>query len=248
MKLFELFGAAPKEKKHAEKEKFPAYHFESIRELQEPIRSVVEQLQEEIDAGVYDTLISDDASARLPTLAFREIIGQRIEAKNPDLTPEEKRDALKTFFIAGGRRMENEKALGEFFQEIKPGVKKRALLVTEYMSTGESLKRVMALLDKAGILYDVAAVMAEHSEQDYKSLFSNFINMHRLVIGATGREEPAIYNAAELSGVYKYSEDLKAHPRRYKGEEYEEVSEGKRKAREDVHTMAQEVLKEAWEK
>lgn len=249
MKLFELFGAPPKEKRQAEKEKFPAYHFESMQELQGPIRSVVEQLQEEIDAGAYDALISDDASARLPTRVFREIIGQRIEVKHPDLTPEEKRDALKTFFVAGGRFMENEKALEEFFKKIKSDVKRRALLITEYMATGKSLQRLTKLLDEAGILYDVAVVMSANNEKEYRPLFSNLIYMHRLVIGATGREEPSIYkNSSVLGGVSKYPLDKTqvAHPYRYKGEEYEEVEEAKKKAREDAHALAQEVLKEVW--
>jgi hypothetical protein len=256
--LFEFFSTAPQEKKTTEttavKEKEQIhYNFESLRELQEPIRNIVERLQKEIDSGVYDTLISDDASGRLPTIAFREIISQRIDAKNPNLTSEEKRDALKTFFIAGGRQMANKEALAEFLQRIKPDVKRRALLVTEYISTGESLKRVMTLLDKAGILYDVAAVMAGHSEQDYKSLFSDSTHMHRLAIGATGRQEPEIYNAAGLSGVYKPLFEKGAHPLRYVGSEYEPLNdealgEERQKAREDVHTLAQEVLKEVWEK
>ncbi len=255
MKLFELFGVAPQEKKSTKDRKKVPYNFESLRQLQEPIENVVEKLKKEIETGTYDVLISDDASARLPALALREILTARIHKKNPDPTPEEKRESLKTFFVAGGRNMKNDAELEEFFQKIKPDVRKRALLVTEYISTGKSLQRLMNLLDKAGILYDVAAVMAAHSEQDYKSIFSNYLYMHRMVIGATGKDEPEIYNAGRLSGVVKdpFSPQQSAHPVSYKGGEFEPLNEDglaeeKQKARDDVRMLAQEVLKEVWEK
>ena len=227
------------------------YNFEAMRQLQDSLIRAVEKIKKEIDQNAYDVLLSDDAGGRLPTLALKDILTRRIEGTNPDLSPEKKRDALKILFIAGGRFTENNLALRKFFKEIKPNVKKRVLLVTEYISSGESIERLMKFLDEEDISYDILAVMGDNSEKYYQELFKDHSENHRLVVGDYKREEPKIYSAVTFGGVRKPYMHHTAHSRalsKLKDPKIpeEKLKEDMEKAREDTHVLAQAVLKKVW--
>lgn len=228
------------------------YNLEAMRQLQDPLAKAVEKLKEEIDQNVYDVLLSDDASGRLPTLVLKDILTRRIEEANPDLSPEEKRDALKVRFVAGGRFSKNDEALREFFRKMKPEVKKRVLLVTEYIASGNSIRRLMNFLDNEDIPYDMLAVMGMNSEKDYQPLFDEFSENHRLIVGDYDYiEDPKIYSLIAAKGVDKPYHHRDAYPRAITTANDHKISgdqlkKDKEKSREDAHTLAQAVLKKVW--
>lgn len=227
------------------------YNLEAMRQLRNPFTKAVEKIKEEIDQNVYDVLLSDDASGRLPTLALKDILTGNIEKTNPDLTPEEKRDVLKTFFVAGGRFTENNLILRKFLEKMKSQVKKRVLLVTEYIATGKSIKRLMDFLDAEDIPYDVLGVIGMDSEKDYQLIFKDYLKNHKIIIGDYGREEPRIYSTIAAKGVDKPYHHHAAHPRAITMANNpkilgDQLKEDKEKSREDVHTLARETVKKVW--
>jgi len=134
------------------------YNFKEIAELEKPIENLVGQLKEAIDSGKYDTLIGDDASGRIPTLILRKVILERFRKLHPDATPEQEREAVKTFFIAGGYAKNNEELRKFFSEKLKNNVTKKVLFITEAIVSGSTVNRVIRLLEGEGISSDVAAV------------------------------------------------------------------------------------------
>jgi hypothetical protein len=91
------------------------------------------------------------ASGRLPSLFFRKIINKKKKKEN--------KEGVKTFFVSSGRH-ENEEILSgleEFFVKNKDKIGK-ALLITEYIESGRSICRLINILDKVGIDFDLVAI------------------------------------------------------------------------------------------
>ncbi|MDP1718898.1 MAG: hypothetical protein Q8L24_00525 [bacterium] len=130
-------------------EKELRYNSPEIEDIEPAFISLIKKLREEIKSGEYDTLISDEVGGRIPTLALRKVF----ESKNP-------KNKLKTFFVAAGRGGLDEEALQTFFKKIAPEVKK-ALVVTEFVNTGESMANLAWQLERGGLKnFDVATVLA----------------------------------------------------------------------------------------
>lgn len=70
------------------------YFFPEIEIFEKPMREVVLQMKQEIEAGVYKVLLGDDIGGRIPTLILNEIIKE----KNPQKD-------LGMFFVAGGHEL-----------------------------------------------------------------------------------------------------------------------------------------------
>ena len=154
----------------------PTYHFKEVfRELESLIFPLIEKLKENIDKGEYDMLIGDDASGRIPTLVLRGIINVRNRKLHPELKPSEAE--TKTRFVAGGR-VENDKELKSALEKLKLEVKKKALVVTEYIHTGKSIKRFSNILKELGIPFDIATLKSEfESESDKDNFIERFSNV-----------------------------------------------------------------------
>lgn len=159
-------------------ESYPEYHFKEIAEIEPAVRSLVSQLKEKIDGNEYDTLISDDVGGRIPTLVLRKIIQER----NPD-------QKLGTFFIASGnylpRRADKEK-----YEKLQAHLKKftsktkKALVVTQFIFTGETMMGLSDALQDAGVDdFDIAAVDAKHNFEEEIPLRSN-LGANNLYIGS----------------------------------------------------------------
>lgn len=167
----EVFG---KLKIYPEKEQ-PQYNFEAIARLEEPIYSLIRgEFKKLIDKGEYSVLIGDDASGRIPTLIFRKIMLNRLDKLRPNLKPEERDKLLRTYFVAGSANSDNEKEIADFFRKVSLDDKHRALLVTEFMASGESMEKMTKSLEDAGIQCDVAVLGTDRSntEKDYQERYS----------------------------------------------------------------------------
>ncbi len=199
----EEFELSPREEEHIHK---------IISELHEPIRKMLEPIMENIEGGEYQLLIGDDASGRIPTLIVRTIINS-IYAKNGHAS-------IPTRFIAGTRHyrtlLQQEYAdakkakVAQYIEELHalmPDVT-NALIVTDTISSGNSLLPVTESLKESGIHYDIAAVGVEDYEYNREILQEK--------LGAfvfSGSDwMPSIYGEHDISGVTKFPEDLHSRP------------------------------------
>jgi len=181
-------------------------------------------------ASDFDTVLSDDASGRLPSLFFRSIIdvARKKEGKDP----------VQTFFIAGGFIDSKRESEVNAFIERKKQELGRTLLVTEYVFSGGSVRQLMQMLRKNGIDFDVAVLS---SLKDEKTLAKNAASSSRIHIGEMGDSAAgAFYGHDRASGVDKrYESEGSAHPKRYDGADREEMT----KARNDMKILAGEVTR-----
>ncbi len=229
------------------KEEIKKYNFEEFERLEKSTISLVEQLKEKIDRGEYDMLISDDSSGRLHTLILRKVINERNRKMHPELPQNE--TEVKTRFIAGGTDIDDRYSkISEFFQKLRPEVKKKALLVTEYMNTGRSIRYLAELIEHSGIDFDIATDRAEDTPEGYKRKFPNTLGSKVVYVGMVGREFP-LYKKPWLTGVEKKLFSSEAHPRAYRDNldaPIQGSQEDVNKAREDVGILADKVLREVW--
>ncbi|MBI4992326.1 MAG: phosphoribosyltransferase [Candidatus Harrisonbacteria bacterium] len=248
METFEKISEEGKEKPINTQEKDLQYHFGGImEELEYPTSRLIEQLKETIDAGEYDMLIGDDASGRIPTLVMKDIISSRMRVLHPDLTSEEDRNLLKTRFIASGRHNANKEQLIAFFRKIKSEIKKKALIVTEFMATGASMEQLAEILEQEHIPFDIASIASHSSKRSYQGggyFLPSILGRRGLFIGSENASVPFLYNDSDLSGVQKKSrgQHLSAHAERPDSVNQERTGQ----IREDAHVLADRVLKEVW--
>lgn len=243
MKTLENIFGKRKEKDERREE----YTHPEIEALREPFFRLTEKLKGDIESGTYDMLIGDDASGRLPTVALRNIFAERMRKLHPDLSPEEDRSMLKTYFVAGGRPVNHAQyeKVHEFFQKIAPEVKKRALVVTEYVATGESIARLGRLLEEENVPFDIATISFMIDGLDERSAdVKDFFMRHKIFAGehVTNASAPAVYEQHHLAGVTKAAEEVGPHASRY----FLRTSQDLLSGREDVRKLSDEAYKRIW--
>lgn len=245
------------------------YNFpEIMKPLKIGMESLVLELKDMIDRGEYNTLISDEAAARLPTLILREVIKNKApngkdlntyflalgEGRRPDIDPisiEDRDESERKFLLDNPQK---------FILRNKDSLKK-ALIVTEHIHEGNTIVQIMREFDEVGYTnYDIATISQYH---DY---FKNWVENagHKFFTGKgidiTKTNSKGI-NYKRLSGVRKedgnafYYQDEKfnraifgAHPVRrfypgYDNEEQDVVN----KARKDIKVIAQEIINKVWQ-
>lgn len=181
----------------------------------------------------YDAIIGDDTSGRLPSLVLRSVINKKRE--------DEKKKKIDIYFVAGGRNMmeEREKNIDEFIGKKGESVKK-ALLVTEFISSGGSVARLAEILKNNGIDYDIAAVSVEsllelNSEENTRELAK------KVIFGNEGAGGLHAWDN-NLSGLTKggmFSPIREAHASRSEYADQESIN----KSREDAKIVAEELAK-----
>ncbi len=134
---------------------------------------IIEQIESEIKAGDIGVVIGDDISGRLPTLIISRVISKLCQ-NSGEQSP-------KTIFIAGDNTIKEYeiKLKAEMIQEqiysIEIPVSKKALLVTDTMLSGDTIKPIIIALDRLAINYTIATIGLVGSEQALKSLYRNII-------------------------------------------------------------------------
>lgn len=162
----------------------------------------------ERDLPSYDTILSDDTGGRLPSLFLRKII-DRVRSKN-------KLELVKTYFLATGRHglIKKDEAVKNFLASKKKEIGK-ALVVTEYIESGDSIVKIMKLLEELGINFDVACVSAKYGEEGYiykleqAGIFKRIRYGKTTTISKTGME---FYDRKWIDGVKKAIGSLSPHP------------------------------------
>lgn len=195
------------------------YNFpEVMAELKPAMLSVVEQLKEAIESGEYNTLISDDAAGRIPTLILRKII----QEKSPNGKD------LKMIGLALGRGWRWDNKLDDYIKENREQWGK-SLLVTEMTYDYRTMRSVYKYFDKNNgyTNYDIAVAFVTNSGEKLKALppvkkseyISNEIMFrerciqgnedadypHKIIVGSTGRPKSFINNDIlnELAGLQR---------------------------------------------
>src|SRR3989338_7037828 len=173
----------------------------------------------------YYTILSDDASGRLPSLLILKIIKKLKGGNMPQI-----------YFLAGGRYTELERR-----EQIRIFLKKnkdkfgKTLLVTEYIRTGGSIGNLIALLEKDNIIFDTASVTTEMGIHYVHAVGD-------LIYGKQLTNPSILYKPLGL-GVKKDIQKVKkdrdlAHPQRNKLSTIHE-----RAVREDLEVLAEEFVK-----
>ncbi len=136
-----------------------------------------------------DTILSDDASGRLPSLILREMTG------------------ADTFFVQGGKhgRPDIHGEVARFLEEKKEGFGK-TLFVTEHLQSGGALVPVSEDLERMGVDFRIATVSLAEPDK-----VPEVVSRH-LSYGEIGNAGSAFYGKRSLSGVEKDMEaDLSPH-------------------------------------
>ena len=131
------------------------YNFKELEAIEPAMISLISQMKEKIQNGNYDTLISDEAGGRIPTLIIRKVI----KTLHPELE-------LKTFFVSAGHstpydQTERYENLREYLVQNIIKDEQKALIITQFLFTGKSLYRFISILKEAGLNnFDLAAMNA----------------------------------------------------------------------------------------
>lgn len=210
--------------------------FESIGEGKDiplSLARLVLELEDQIPN--YDTIISDDVSGRLASLFLRQVINN----KKTQLG----RKAVKTYFISGGHHYNKEvyKNIEDFIVGKKASVNK-ALLVTEYIETGNSINSIVEILQRQNISFDVASVSVSNFifQPGNQAKLKNLLQ--RLKYGTVSEAGLVFhYHKHSFAGVAKDKEKGSVHPVRTFSPYFSQ--ETLAKTREIMSLMAEEISK-----
>ncbi len=199
----------------AEKLDGPFEHPEVI----EAFENLSEQIGDRF--GDYETIISDDASGRLPSLVLRKLISRVRE--------EESKKSPDTFFVVGGMHPPEgtEEAVRGFLEKTleEKGDLGKTLIVSEYIGEGISISELMETLKQLGVDYDFATVSSWHGRNgdEYSNLprLKELIDKGSIFIGSdnNSREHDEGYiipgmrfNRINATGVTTRKSKGSAHP------------------------------------
>jgi hypothetical protein len=172
----------------------------------------------------YNTIISDDASGRIPSLVFYELIKEEREKRD--------RSSPNIYFVAGGRHISSAKKDSIFdFLKGKKEIAGKTLLITEHVQTGQSIKFLMETLESIGINFDAISISTEGEVK-------NRLNKELIFGGMRNEGVKAHYKREQQSGVFKSPNSPSPHPQKSKW-----TLNTVREAREGIKTFAGELSK-----
>lgn len=181
----------------------------------------------------YDTILSDDVGGRIPSLIFYYLINKKRK--------EEGRPPIKIYFLACSANTDNRtNALWNFLYKKKECIGK-ALVVTEYISSGTTISRLTHLLESVGINFDIASVSINDEAKMYPQHVSK-----RLYYGDVGDSGEDLYSKREEAGVEKNYSKENPHPELYPNYPMLEKSyyaERISSTRDDIKVIADELFK-----
>lgn len=156
------------------------------------LANLIKKLENRLDD--YDTILSDEASGRIPSLILRQLINKKkLETGN---------ERVRFRAVSGGRVLEHVKdSVREHLSDLlqQEGGFGKTLLVTEYINTAQGITWLAEILDELGVDFDIAAISANKSANRYDDVVSD-----RLVCGFQGsREGVDFYGQSRSSGVWK---------------------------------------------
>lgn len=174
----------------------------------------------------YDTILSDDCSGRIVSLFLKNLIDREKIKQNKPLT--------KIYFLPGQHislRVDEEKK--SFIEQRKDGIKK-ALLSTEYIHSGTTIRKFVDLLEDAGIDFDIATLSIDADPERYDPRISS-----RLFYGEKGGMGLIFYKLNNCIGVKKIPDSKDAYnPSKLIRDENVDTDK-LRNIRQDIKTLAE---------
>lgn len=179
---------------------------QEIEGLREPIKNLLVQLRDDIEAGNYAMIVGDDASGRIPTLIFREVLGEIYQEKDLPV-PKTLFFAGEAFFDPGleAKRVRDLKELLEKNQVRQLVGEKKVLVVSDTLVTGMHLKPVTRALQDMEAEFDIAVVgfRASYRTGDVEGARQSLQQAlgGRIVFGSS--RTPKIWSEYKYGGVQK---------------------------------------------
>lgn len=140
-------------KQRQEEEERLRYETE-VGSFEDPMMKICGEIKQNLENNTYGFMIGDDTSGRLPTLVMKNVIDYVNDSKG--------RAHIETRFIQAGTGMKDDQVEEQFLQRILPEAAKypgkKALLVTEYIQNGGTIRRLLGLFAKHNIPVDLAAL------------------------------------------------------------------------------------------
>lgn len=183
----------------------------------------------------YDLVISDDASGRLVSLFLKKIL---------DVVQEKRGQHKPDIRFIGGIDRENEENVTVIMEELKKIAPIRTLLITEFISSGESIERLTKILQKLNLKFDLAVLSG--NPWGIKRVSDSFSNQDfQLYLGSEGNAGLDMYQYVG-SGVRKIRESpfLERNTSIETSNRKKEIRRKVKQSREDINLLAQETLKE----
>jgi hypothetical protein len=189
--------------------------------------------KEVVEAGEsYDLILSDDASARLVSLFMKKVLDSFL--------PEGSSKTIDTRFVTPHRGVSETtmNAIGEMLKKLSP---KRTLVVTEFVSRGQSIRALAEALAKQNLNFDIAVLHSARTKEEIEQMFLSYPDA-QLFLGEDRSDTPHLngyYGGAGVQGG-----NLNSHiPEKFKYPE-EKYKENLNQAREDISNLAQETIDE----
>jgi adenine/guanine phosphoribosyltransferase-like PRPP-binding protein len=204
----------------------------------------------------YDTILCDDTSGRLPAIFLKKIMDKKREEQGKNL--------VRLKFVAAG------KLYSPLFYKIHEFIKEKnkeenwqkVLVVTDHIFSGESMRKLVDILEEENIDFDVAAITAYREKHDKKYEHDPCKDpkiLQRLYFGSAISENEAsfspFYQKPRATGVTKdfglglnsaHAERINESPEEKekafkKGEKT--LAENKKQARKGMRDLAEELYR-----
>lgn len=189
----------------------------------------------------YDTILGDDASGRIVSLFLKQIIDKK--------RSEQKKPLTKIYFLPGRYKHDDDDDYGlpdlpynsyspiEKFIESKKYEMKKTLVATEYIQTGYTIRRIVDILEDAGVNFDIAALSIKFRPGRYDPRIGE-----RLTYGGVDEVGRTAFYKADFLGVKKESavkDDSYIYDKLARDKRADPG--GIRMARQDIKILAQEL-------
>ena len=213
-----------------------------IDKLSTPLKKILEDLQEDIEAGTYTTIIGDDASGRIPALMLATVISDIYVTR-------EQRPPLIRFFAGSSDLKAQEpdiirskiSAMEEGLLETKDsvystdGYKGKALIVTDVIATGESVQTILSALRAIEWDADIVSIgnISDKSTQELEKQLDTKVSLGGAIL-------PMIYSRPDLAGVEKSITEV--HAQRLTNPDNERIRLGREYAKKIAHEIAMEYV------
>ncbi|MDO8618313.1 MAG: hypothetical protein Q7R49_00025 [Candidatus Daviesbacteria bacterium] len=179
------------------------YETLDIPTIEQPLRILVGQLKNNFENGTYALLIGDDTSGRVPTLIMKNV--------SDVVTQKRGLPTLPTVFVQAGRYLNDEQVQKQIEDlRVRYGSTtqdKKALLITDYIRSGKTLKRLTELFSDNNMGFDVATLDMDESEEAYRQ--QGVISPETTVFcGNPGSEhkQPVIWRHPGLVGIEPHAD------------------------------------------
>lgn len=213
--------ALPKYTTQENKNESEVKHWQ-IKELEEPLRAILENFIEPIKKGEYDLIIGIDASGRIPTLIIDKFI-RHIYDKNGI--------KLETRFLAGSR---HGALVEEQIERWNP--QRKVLIVEDTIASGTSITGLTGILRDKNIHFDIIAVGGPSNLND----IADRLGADRAASGMNNT--PSIYSKRHLAGVHKLPGSVFSSPRKAGSLFSDESQQNTNEARADVKIVADHLI------